>query len=143
MEGEAYIIMRALVNAYHVDNFPHRRPGTIDGSGFKFWTEFWENVAAAEAEGRGEWTNIEGAAPASAVLWGCDGARVRGIRLINSAFWTSHCITVQQSHCRELLYLRTLQAVRALAAMQSTSTDAMVLTIRGCTLDTDDDRCIA
>ncbi|MCM1505459.1 MAG: alpha/beta hydrolase fold domain-containing protein, partial [Muribaculum sp.] len=58
MEGRSIYYHAALVNAYHVDGFEICGPGTINGNGYKFWTEFWDNVERARVENR-SWTNLE------------------------------------------------------------------------------------
>ncbi len=138
MEGRSIYYHAALVNAYHVDNFRIEGPGTIDGNGFKFWTAFWDNVAAAEAEGRA-WTNLEVRRPRLLFLWGCDGARVRGVRLINSAFWTSHYYLCNNLTVENCYIYAPAKPVRAPSSDAIDLDGCHGVTIRGCTLDTDDD----
>lgn len=138
MEGRSIYYHAALINAYHVDGFSIEGPGTINGNGHKFWNEFWENVANAKAEGR-QWTNLEVKRPRLLFLWGCDNARVRGVSLINSAFWTSH-----YSRCRNLT-IENCNIYAPAAPVRAPSSDAIDLDgchnvlIRGCILNTDDD----
>lgn len=138
MEGRSIYYHAALINAYHVDDFEISGPGTINGNGYKFWVEFWDNVGKARAEDR-SWTNLEVRRPRLVFLWGCDNARLRGVRLVNSAFWTSHfylCNDLTIENCE-------VQAPRE--PVRAPSSDAIDLdgchrvVVRGCYLNCDDD----
>ncbi len=138
MEGRSIYYHAALINAYHVDGFEISGPGTINGNGYRFWTEFWDNVERARAENR-PWTNLEVRRPRLVFLWGCDNARLSGVKLINSAFWTSHfyrCDDLTIENCE-------VQAPRE--PVRAPSSDAIDLdgchrvTVRGCYLNCDDD----
>ena len=138
MEGRSIYYHAALINAYHVDGFEISGPGTINGNGYRFWTEFWDNVERARAENR-PWTNLEVRRPRLVFLWGCDHARLSGVKLINSAFWTSHfyrCDDLTIENCE-------VQAPRE--PVRAPSSDAIDLdgchrvTVRGCYLNCDDD----
>lgn len=138
MEGKSIYYYAALINAYFVDNFEISGPGTINGNGYKFWVQFWDNVEKARAENR-EWTNLEVHRPRLLFVWGCDNARVRGVKLINSAFWTSHfylCNDLTIENCE-------VQAPRE--PVRAPSSDAIDLdgchrvVVRGCYLNCDDD----
>lgn len=138
MEGRSIYYHAALVNAYHVDNFEISGPGTINGNGYKFWTEFWDNVDRARKENR-PWTNLEVRRPRLVFLWGCDNARLSGVRLVNSAFWTSHFY-----RCNDLIVENCeVQAPRE--PVRAPSSDAIDLdgchrvVVRGCYLNCDDD----
>ena len=50
MEGRSIYYHPALVNAYHVDGFEIKGPGTINGNGYKFWVQFWDHVAKARED---------------------------------------------------------------------------------------------
>ena len=138
MEGRSIWYRPALVNAYFVDGFEISGPGTINGNGHRFWRQFWDNVAAANAEER-PWTNIEVERPRLVFLWGCDHARLSGVRLVNSAFWTSHYYM-----CNDLL-IENCEFRAPAEPVRAPSSDAIDLdycsrvTIRGCLLDCDDD----
>ena len=56
--GRSIYYHAALINAYHVDGFEINGPGTINGNGYKFWVQFWDNVERAREENR-SWTNLE------------------------------------------------------------------------------------
>lgn len=138
MEGRSIYYHAALINAYHVDGFEISGPGTINGNGLKYWNEFWDNVERARLENR-SWTNLEVRRPRLVFLWGCDNARLSGVRLINSAFWTSHFYL-----CNDLIVENCeVQAPRE--PVRAPSSDAIDLdgchrvVVRGCYLNCDDD----
>ena len=138
MEGRSIYYHAALINAYHVDGFEINGPGTINGNGYKFWVQFWDNVEKAREENR-SWTNLEVRRPRLVFLWGCDNARLSGVRLVNSAFWTSHFYL-----CNDLIVENCeVQAPRE--PVRAPSSDAIDLDgchrviVRGCYLNCDDD----
>ncbi len=138
MEGRSIYYHAALINAYHVDGFEINGPGTINGNGYKFWVQFWDNVERAREENR-SWTNLEVRRPRLVFLWGCDNARLSGVRMINSAFWTSHFYL-----CNDLIVENCeVQAPRE--PVRAPSSDAIDLDgchrviVRGCYLNCDDD----
>ncbi|WP_304976925.1 alpha/beta hydrolase fold domain-containing protein [Duncaniella muris] len=138
MEGRSIYYHAALINAYHVDGFEINGPGTINGNGYKFWVQFWDNVERAREENR-SWTNLEVRRPRLVFLWGCDNARLSGVRMTNSAFWTSHFYL-----CNDLIVENCeVQAPRE--PVRAPSSDAIDLDgchrviVRGCYLNCDDD----
>ena len=138
MEGRSIYYHAALINAYHVDGFEINGPGTINGNGYKFWVQFWDNLERAREENR-SWTNLEVRRPRLVFLWGCDNARLSGVRMINSAFWTSHFYL-----CNDLIVENCeVQAPRE--PVRAPSSDAIDLDgchrviVRGCYLNCDDD----
>lgn len=138
MEGRSIYYHAALINAYHVDGFEISGPGTINGNGYLFWVEFWDNVERARIENR-SWTNLEVRRPRLVFLWGCDNARLSGVRLVNSAFWTSHFY-----RCNDLV-IENCEVQAPREPVRAPSSDAIDLdgchrvTVRGCYLNCDDD----
>lgn len=138
MEGRSIYYHAALINAYHVDNFEISGPGTINGNGYKFWVEFWDNVEKARKDNRA-WTNLEVRRPRLVFLWGCDNARLSGIRMVNSAFWTSHFYL-----CNDLI-IENCEVQAPREPVRAPSSDAIDLdgchrvVVRGCYLNCDDD----
>ncbi len=138
MEGRSIYYHAALINAYQVDGFEISGPGTIDGNGHRFWVQFWENVEKARKENR-KWTNLEVRRPRLLFLWGCDNARISGVRLVNSAFWTSHFYM-----CDDLL-VENCEVQAPVEPVRAPSSDAIDLdgchrvVVRGCYLNCDDD----
>lgn len=138
MEGRSIYYHAALINAYHVDDFEISGPGTINGNGYKFWVEFWDHVEKARQSDR-PWTNLEVRRPRLVFLWGCDNARLSGVRLVNSAFWTSHFY-----RCNDLL-IENCEVQAPKEPVRAPSSDAIDLdgchrvVVRGCYLNCDDD----
>ncbi|MDE5905673.1 glycosyl hydrolase family 28 protein [Duncaniella sp.] len=138
MEGRSIYYHAALINAYHVDGFEINGPGTINGNGYKFWVQFWDNVERAREENR-SWTNLEVRRPRLVFLWGCDNARLSGVRMINSAFWTSHFY-----RCNDLI-VESCEVQAPREPVRAPSSDAIDLDgchrviVRGCYLNCDDD----
>lgn len=104
----------------------------IDGNGYRFWRAFRDNVSKAESEGRA-WTNLEVRRPRLVFVWGCDNVRVSGVRMINSAFWTSHyymCDNLTIENCE-------IQAPSG--PLRAASSDAIIrnVTIRNASLKCD------
>ena len=138
MEGRSIYYHAALINAYHVDDFEISGPGTINGNGHRFWVEFWDNVERARKDNR-PWTNLEVRRPRLVFLWGCDNARLSGVRLVNSAFWTSHFY-----RCNDLI-IENCEVQAPKEPVRAPSSDAIDLdgchrvVVRGCYLNCDDD----
>lgn len=138
MEGRSIYYHAALVNAYHVDGFKISGTGTINGNGYKFWVQFWNHVEKARVENRA-WTNLEVRRPRLVFLWGCDNVVLSGVRLINSAFWTTHLY-----QCQDVL-IENCEVYAPTEPVRAPSSDAIDLdgcrrvTVRGCYLNCDDD----
>lgn len=98
IEGETCLYFPALVNADHVDNFTITGKGTIDGSGYHFWKEFWIRCKWAE----GHATNKDGQRPRLVYISNSSNVTVQDVHTINSAFWTNHiynCDHVRYLNC--------------------------------------------
>lgn len=138
MEGRSIYYHAALVNAYHVDGFQINGPGMINGNGYKFWVQFWDNVEKARVENR-SWTNLEVRRPRLVFLWGCDNVKLSGVKLHNSAFWTTHLY-----QCEDVL-IENCEVYAPAEPVRAPSSDAIDLDacrrviVRGCYLNCDDD----
>ncbi len=138
MEGRSIYYHAALVSAYHVDGFQITGPGMINGNGHKFWVRFWEHVEKARVENRA-WTNLEVRRPRLVFLWGCDNVKLSGVKLHNSAFWTTHLY-----QCEDVL-IENCEVYAPAEPVRAPSSDAIDLdacrrvTVRGCYLNCDDD----
>ena len=120
MEGRSIYYHAALINAYHVDGFEINGPGTINGNGYKFWVQFWDNVERAREENR-SWTNpLKCAARAFVFLWGCDNARLSGARRINSgsglSLYLVYDLIVENARCRRRVSLSELRSSDAIGS---------------------------
>ncbi|AYD46826.1 glycoside hydrolase family 28 protein [Arachidicoccus soli] len=101
MEGHNLYYYAALINAYHVNNFSITGPGTIDGNGLSYWTEFWKRRKEAKKEGR-ILTNLEVHRPRLLFIWQCNDVVIKDVKLHNSGFWTTHlyeCTNVLIDSC--------------------------------------------
>lgn len=138
MEGRSIYYYAALINAYHVDGFEITGPGIINGNGAKYWDEFWALRAERAKVGK-SCTNLEVRRPRLVFLWGCDNVKLSGVKLRNSAFWTTHlyqCNFILIENCH--IYAPT----KPVKAPSSDAIDLDVcsnVVIRGCYLDCNDD----
>ncbi len=138
MEGKSIYYYAALINAYFVKGFEITGEGTIDGNGYNYWMDFWNNRDRAVAAKR-KWTNLEAHRPRLVFLWGCNDLKISGVHLQNSPFWTTHlymCDDVLIENCR-------ITAPRG--EVRAPSSDALDLdacrrvVVRNCYLNCDDD----
>ena len=138
MEGKSIYYYAALINAYFVKGFEITGEGTIDGNGYNYWMDFWNNRDRAVAAKR-KWTNLEAHRPRLVFLWGCNDLKISGVNLQNSPFWTTHlymCDDVVIENCR-------ITAPRG--EVRAPSSDALDLdacrrvVVRNCYLNCDDD----
>lgn len=85
MEGETCLYFEGLINAKGLDGFTITGNGTIDGNGLKYHRAFWM---------RRKWnpkcTNKDEQRPRLVWISDCKNVRIEGVRLQNSAFWTTH-----------------------------------------------------
>lgn len=98
IEGETCLYYSAMINADNVDGFTISGKGTIDGNGFTYWKHFWE---------RRNWnprcTNKDEQRPRLVYVSNCKNVQIEGVKLQNSAFWTTH---IYNSENVKLLGLR-------------------------------------
>jgi len=138
MEGRSIYYHAALINAYFVDGFEITGSGIINGNGAKYWDEFWALRAERAKVGK-SCTNLEVRRPRLVFLWGCDGVKLSGVKLRNSAFWTTHlyqCNNILIENCN--IYAPT----KPVKAPSSDAIDLDVcrnVVVRGCYLDCNDD----
>lgn len=102
MEGRNIYYHAALINAYHVPGFSITGPGTVNGNGQRYWTDFWQRRDKAAGSGR-EFTNLEVRRPRLVFIWGCDNVTLDGPTFCNSPFWTCHfyqCRNLTVRNCR-------------------------------------------
>ncbi|MBO9672443.1 MAG: right-handed parallel beta-helix repeat-containing protein [Sphingobacteriaceae bacterium] len=89
MEGRSLRYFAALINATKVDGFSISGPGAIDGNGLKFWKTFWAHRDSLKKLGR-QSTNLEVSRPRLLFIWGCNNVSIKGVKLRNAGFWTTH-----------------------------------------------------
>ncbi len=138
MEGRKLPYYAALVNAYQVNNFSIKGPGTIDGNGLQFWKAFWAHRDSLQKVGKSS-TNLEVHRPRLLFIWGCDKVTIQQVKLHNSGFWTTHlyqCTNVLIEGCDIRSPFRPVKAP---------STDGVDIdvckhvTIRNCYISVNDD----
>ncbi|GGE46721.1 glycosyl hydrolase family 28 [Pedobacter psychrotolerans] len=89
MEGQSLRYFAALINAYGVDGFSIKGPGTINGNGLRFWKTFWAHREEMKKMGKKS-TNLEVSRPRLIFIWKSDHVKIQQVKLRNSGFWTTH-----------------------------------------------------
>ncbi len=89
MEGKSLYYYAALVNAYNVDGFSITGKGKIDGNGLKYWKQFWAYRDSMKVLKQTA-TNLDVHRPRLVFIWGCDNVTIKGVKLHNAGFWTTH-----------------------------------------------------
>lgn len=134
IEGRTIDYFPALVNADSLDGFTVAGEGTLDGNGLRYWKSFWKRRAVNR-----KCTNIEELRPRLVYLSNCTNARLDGITIRNSPFWSTHYY-----RCSDLK-LTNLRITSPYEPVRSPSTDAIDLDachnvlIKGCYLSVNDD----
>ena len=134
IEGETCLYYSALINADGINGFTISGEGTIDGNGFTFWKHFWE---------RRSWnpqcTNKDEQRPRLIYVSNCKNVQIDGVKLQNSAFWTTH---IYNSENVKLLRLHISSPAKPVKAP---STDAIALDVvknvlvKNCYMSVNDD----
>lgn len=118
IEGESCKYYSALINADGLDGFTISGKGTIDGNGYTFWKHFWE---------RRSWnpkcTNKDEQRPRLVYVSNSKNIQIDGVKLQNSAFWTTH---IYNSENVKLLRLHIYSPAKPVKAP---STDAIDLDV--------------
>lgn len=134
IEGRTINYFPALVNADGLDGFTITGKGTLDGNGLRYWKSFWLRRAVNP-----KCTNIEELRPRLVYLSNCTNARLDGITVKNSPFWSTHYYKCS------FLKLTNLTIVSPYKPVKSPSTDAIDLDvchdvlIKNCYLSVNDD----
>ena len=118
IEGETCLYYSALINVDGLDGFTISGKGTIDGNGLTFWKHFWE---------RRSWnpqcTNKDEQRPRLVYVSNCKNVQIDGVKLQNSAFWTTHIY-----NCENVKLLR-LHIYSPAKPVKAPSTDAIDLDV--------------
>lgn len=118
IEGETCPYYSAMINADNVDGFTISGKGTIDGNGFTYWKHFWE---------RRSWnprcTNKDEQRPRLVYVSNSKNVRIEGVKLQNSAFWTTHIYN------SENVKLLRLHITSPATPVKAPSTDAIDLDV--------------
>lgn len=134
IEGETCPYYSALINADGLDGFTISGKGTIDGNGFTYWKHFWE---------RRSWnpkcTNKDEQRPRLIYISNGKNIQIEGVKLQNSAFWTTHLYNCENAK------LLSLQICSPAKPVKAPSTDAIDLDvvknilIKDCYMSVNDD----
>ena len=138
MEEQSLDYYAALINAYGVDGFSIKGPGTINGNGLKFWKTFWAHREKMKKMGQKS-TNLEVSRPRLIFIWKSDHVKIQQVKLRNSGFWTTHLY-----QCNDVLVEDTnIQSpFKPVPAPSSDGIDLDVckgVTIRNCFISVNDD----
>lgn len=138
MEGQSLDYYAALINAYGVNGFSIKGPGTINGNGMKFWKTFWAHREEMKKMGKTS-TNLEVSRPRLIFIWKSDHVKIQQVQLRNSGFWTTHLY-----QCNDVLVEDTnIQSpFKPVPAPSSDGIDLDVckgVTIRNCYISVNDD----
>ncbi|MGO4877538.1 glycoside hydrolase family 28 protein [Pedobacter psychrotolerans] len=138
MEGQSLDYYAALINAYGVDGFSIKGPGTINGNGLKFWKTFWARREEMKKLGKTS-NNLEVSRPRLIFIWKSDHVKIQQVQLRNSGFWTTHLY-----QCNDVLVEDTnIQSpFKPIPAPSSDGIDLDVckrVTIRNCYISVNDD----
>jgi polygalacturonase len=138
MEGRSIYYYAALVNAYHVDSFTIKGPGTINGNGLKFWEGFWAYRDSMKKIGKSA-TNLEVHRPRLLFIWGCNNVTIQNVKLRDAGFWTTHlyqCKNVLIDNCDIRSPFRPVKA----PSTDGIDIDACSkVTVRNCYISVNDD----
>ena len=136
IEGETCTYFGALINADGLDGFTISGKGTIDGNGLRYHKQFWF---------RRKWnpkcTNKDEQRPRLVYVSNCKNVQIEGVKLQNSAFWTTH---IYNSENVKLLNL-SIYSLSTPNHAKGPSTDAIDLDVvknvlvKGCYMSVNDD----
>ena len=119
IEGETCLYYSALINADGIDGFTITGKGTIDGNGYTYWKHFWE---------RRSWnprcTNKDEQRPRLIYVSNCKNVQIDGLKLQNSAFWTTHIYNSENVRLLRLHITSPAQPVKAPSTDATTSSKA-------------------
>lgn len=136
IEGETCTYFGALINADGLDGFTISGKGTIDGNGLRYHKQFWL---------RRKWnpkcTNKDEQRPRLVYVSNSKNVQIEGVKLQNSAFWTTH---IYNSENVKLLNL-SIYSLEKPNHAKGPSTDAIDLDVvknvlvKGCYMAVNDD----
>lgn len=134
IEGETCLYYSALINADGLDGFTISGKGTIDGNGYTFWKHFWE---------RRSWnpqcTNKDEQRPRLVYVSNSKNVQIDGVKLQNSAFWTTH---IYNSENVKLLRLQIYSPEKPVKAPSTDAIDLDVVKnvlVKDCYMSVNDD----
>jgi len=134
IEGETCLYYSALINADGLDGFTISGKGAIDGNGLTYWKHFWE---------RRSWnpkcTNKDEQRPRLVYVSNCKNVQIDGVKLQNSAFWTTH---IYNSENVKLLRLHIYSPAKPVKAPSTDAIDLDVvknILVKDCYMSVNDD----
>ena len=136
IEGETCTYFGALINADGLDGFTISGKGTIDGNGIRYHKQFW-----LRRKWNRQCTNKDEQRPRLVYVSNCKNVQIEGVKLQNSAFWTTH---IYNSENVKLLNLSIYSLGKPNHA-KGPSTDAIDLDVvknilvKGCFMSVNDD----
>ena len=136
IEGETCTYFGALINADGLDGFTISGKGTIDGNGLRYHKQFW-----LQRKWNRQCTNKDEQRPRLVYVSNCKNVQIEGVKLQNSAFWTTH---IYNSENVKLLNL-SIYSLGTPNHAKGPSTDAIDLDVvknvlvKGCYMSVNDD----
>lgn len=136
IEGETCTYFGALINADGLEGFTISGKGTIDGNGLRYHKQFW-----LRRKWNPQCTNKDEQRPRLIYVSNCKNVQIEGVKLQNSAFWTTH---IYNSENVKLLNLSIYSLGKPNHA-KGPSTDAIDLDVvknvlvKGCYMSVNDD----
>ena len=136
IEGETCTYFGALINADGLDGFTISGKGVIDGNGLRYHKQFW-----LRRKWNRQCTNKDEQRPRLVYVSNCKNVQIEGVKLQNSAFWTTH---IYNSENVKLLNL-SIYSLSEPNHAKGPSTDAIDLDVvknvlvKGCYMSVNDD----
>ena len=136
IEGETCTYFGALINADGLEGFTISGKGTIDGNGLRYHKQFW-----LRRKWNRQCTNKDEQRPRLVYVSNCKNVQIEGVKLQNSAFWTTH---IYNSENVKLLNL-SIYSLGTPNHAKGPSTDAIDLDVvknvlvKGCYMSVNDD----
>lgn len=125
----------ALVNADSVTNLQLTGEGTIDGSGERWWKEYWD----ARAKENGLDPHFKVGRPRLIHIIRSQGVLVRGLSLKDSAFWNLQLTYCDQVEVRNLKIRAHHTRIRAASSDGIDIDSSRNVLIEACDIECDDD----
>jgi polygalacturonase len=134
----------AFINAIDVGNVGVTGTGTIDGSGYYWWEDYWTKRESLLKTVPGDLIDWHVPRPRLILFERVSDARINGLKLINSGFWTVHICYSKTIELFDLdIYNPVLEVGKKAASTDGIDLDSSRdIVVRNCTISVDDD-CIA
>ena len=134
----------AFINAINVENVSLTGEGTIDGSGYYWWQNYWikrDSLSKTVAPDLIDWYVPR---PRLILFDKVSNAQISSLKIRNSGFWTVHICYSRRIELLDLdIYNPVLEEGKRAASTDGIDLDSSKdITIRNCTISVDDD-CIA